>query len=305
MSITYEEALSTLNAMFSDRWDEDSLDTVLRHFEGHMENTVDAVLAHGDAPPSELVRRLEASRTGASISEMDAELARQLANQEEAQTRTSSNTPTRNLVTRGDVPPALRRGDAFTRPSPPSNAIVTPAENVKVGRGVPTRLPPDFLRIPGMEGSMMSSDEALARMLQDKLFAEEIKNNPEFAHLARGGGMRRTENGGLGMNGMQRKGTGEPQVLKALSEMGEQAKKRFQDLATKFKQKLEQQNNQNNMSFGGSRSGVSERRGLLDIHDDDDEQEISFVGGSGTHEMRSMDTSFAMSGSSRYGKKDD
>jgi hypothetical protein len=213
MSITYEEALNTLNAMFSDRWDEDSLDTVLRHFEGHMENTVDAILAHGDAPPSELVRRLEASRTGASISEMDAELARQLANQEEAQARVASTNV--RQPGRGHVPPALRRGDVSTRSSAP-NVRVSPAENEKRGRGVPTRLPADFLRIPGMEGATMSSDEALARMLQDKLFAEEIKNNPEFAHLARGGGIRRTENG-LGMNGMQRKGNGEPQVLKALS----------------------------------------------------------------------------------------
>jgi hypothetical protein len=215
MSITYEEALSTLKAMFSDRWDEDSLDTVLRHFEGHMENTVDAVLAHGDAPPSELVRRLEASRTGASISEMDAELARQLANQEEAQARASSNNVRQSVI--GHTPPALRRGGLpVARPSSTTPVRAPPAENEKRGRGVPTRLPPDFLRIPGMEGTMMSSDEALARMLQDKLFAEEIKNNPEFAHLARGGGMRRTENG-LGMNGMQRKGNGEPQVLKALS----------------------------------------------------------------------------------------
>jgi hypothetical protein len=80
--------------------------------------------------------------------------------------------------------------------------------------------------------------------------------------------------------------------------MGEQAKKRFQDLASKVKQKIEQQkNNQNSPTFGSSSGGVAERRGLLDIHDDDD-QEISFVN-SGTHEMRSMDTGFA------HGKKDD
>jgi hypothetical protein len=32
----------------------------------------------------------------------------------------------------------------------------------------------------------MDSDEALARMLQDELFAQELRNNPEFAHLAGG-----------------------------------------------------------------------------------------------------------------------
>ena len=84
--------------------------------------------------------------------------------------------------------------------------------------------------------------------------------------------------------------------------MGEQAKKRFQDLAAKVKQKVEQQkNNHNNAAFastGATGGGAAERRGLLDIHEDDDEQEISFVN-NGTHEMRSMDAGFA------YGKKDD
>lgn len=79
--------------------------------------------------------------------------------------------------------------------------------------------------------------------------------------------------------------------------MGEQAKKRFQDLATKFKKNLNQNQNNHNIQNGGSfgtGGGASERRGLLDIHDDDDEQEISFVGGAaGGAEMRNMDTGFA------------
>jgi hypothetical protein len=79
--------------------------------------------------------------------------------------------------------------------------------------------------------------------------------------------------------------------------MGEQAKKRFQDLAAKFKKNLNQNQNNHNIQNGGSfgtGGGASERRGLLDIHDDDDEQEISFVGGAaGGAEMRNMDTGFA------------
>ena len=86
--------------------------------------------------------------------------------------------------------------------------------------------------------------------------------------------------------------------------MGEQAKTRFQDLATKFKNNLNKnKHNGQSSPFGGLGGGAAERRGLLDIHeDDDDEQEISFVGGGaggGTHEMRSMDTGFALN------KKDD
>ena len=32
------------------------------------------------------------------------------------------------------------------------------------------------------------TDEQLARMLQDELFQVELRNNPEFSHLAHGGG---------------------------------------------------------------------------------------------------------------------
>jgi len=102
MSITYEQALGTLTAMFTDPWTEDSLDTVLRHFEGHMENTVDAVLSHGNAPPSDLLTRLESSGTGASIAEMDAELARQLADQDQDQQTQTQTASTQKAATSTD-----------------------------------------------------------------------------------------------------------------------------------------------------------------------------------------------------------
>jgi len=83
--------------------------------------------------------------------------------------------------------------------------------------------------------------------------------------------------------------------------MGEQAKRRFQDLAQKFKNRMDQ--NQNQPSHAGyDQIGSAERRGLLDIHDDEEEQEISFVGSSGAnsrntnYEMKSMDTGFAVGG---------
>lgn len=293
MSITYEEALGTLTAMFTDPWDEDSLDTVLRHFEGHMENTVDAVLSHGDAPPADLLKRLAASKTGASIADMDEQLARELAQQEQARSRTSRNANTSSVrVNRPaqNYPGSAPRNNARVAPAP------TPATPTKKGRGTPTQLPPDFLRIPGVSTGSMSEDEALARMLQDKLFADEIRNNPEFAHLARGGGGAT----GFGNQPAQNRNPSGDQVLKALQGMGENAKKRFQDFANKVKQKIDEKNNPHNSSSPfGAGGGVAERRGLLDIHEDDDEQEISFVGGSGTHEMRSMDTGFA------FTKKDD
>ncbi len=74
-------------------------------------------------------------------------------------------------------------------------------------------------------------------------------------------------------------------------------------MAAKFKKKIEEKQNQN-QSNGYSQVGVAERRGLLDIHDDD-EQEISFVGsGNGDsnnpdYEMSSMDNGFAVGGKKR------
>jgi hypothetical protein len=158
MSITYEEALSTLESMFGSPWDREHLDLILRHFQGHMENTVEAILAHGDQAPSLLVTNL---KSGKANEARDSALARQLA----AQDRQAN-----------EQQPLQRQQQP--RAEPPS------------GRGLPTVLPPDFLRIPGSQpssaspSSVMDQDEALARMLQDELFSQELANNPEFAHLA-------------------------------------------------------------------------------------------------------------------------
>eukprot|EP00568_Trieres_chinensis_P008523 CAMPEP_0183295812 /NCGR_PEP_ID=MMETSP0160_2-20130417/3628_1 /TAXON_ID=2839 ORGANISM="Odontella Sinensis, Strain Grunow 1884" /NCGR_SAMPLE_ID=MMETSP0160_2 /ASSEMBLY_ACC=CAM_ASM_000250 /LENGTH=84 /DNA_ID=CAMNT_0025457345 /DNA_START=353 /DNA_END=603 /DNA_ORIENTATION=+ len=82
MSITYEEALSTLTSMFGPPWTQDALDAVLRHHEGHMENTVETVLSHGDGDPTDLVERL--ARPPPEVSN-DEELARSLAAEAEAE----------------------------------------------------------------------------------------------------------------------------------------------------------------------------------------------------------------------------
>lgn len=157
MSITYEEALGTLEAMFGAPWTRETLDAVLRHEKGHMENTCDRILNHGSQDPQILINRLK--NDGAA----DEQLARQLQ---------QSN------------------GSGGTAAAP------------RAGRGTPTELPKDFLRIPGYKyrstngtagatgGSAAAAaamdDETLARMLQDELFSEELARNPDFAHLARG-----------------------------------------------------------------------------------------------------------------------
>mmetsp|Transcript_18990 Transcript_18990/g.28446 ORF Transcript_18990/g.28446 Transcript_18990/m.28446 type:complete len:274 (+) Transcript_18990:144-965(+) len=269
MSITYEQALGTLTSMFTAPWTEDSLDTVLRHFEGHMENTVDAVLTHGDADPQLLIQRLQ---SGTNQEEMDEQLARELANNTQQQHVSSNNHTNGN-------------GSAAAANQGRVAEAATATPPWKKGRGNLTVLPDDFLRIPGNNG--ISNDEALARMLQDKLFADEIRNNPEFAHLARGrGGIHRSR-----MNQQQHEG---PNIMEALGSMGESAKKRLQELAVKVKNNInsiDQANmRRNNGPFGSN--GVAERRGLLDIgEDDDDEQEISFIGSQRKtdYEMRDFD----------------
>lgn len=161
MSITYEEALQTLENMFGAPWSRESLDAVLRHHKGHMENTVESILQHGDNSPEELVKQLKEGGKKETV-DLDQQLARQLAQEEKVRSKAQPKSPPKK------------------------------DEPKKKTRGTPTDLPPDFLRIPGFSGkggqfesATMDQDEALARMLQDELFSQELANNPEFAHLAR------------------------------------------------------------------------------------------------------------------------
>lgn len=133
MSISYEEALETLQSMFGDKWTRDGLDTVLRHHQGHMENTVDMILRHGDGSPEALLKQIEEGiDPRAQTAAMDEALARQLSQSAQAPTATGTTS------------------------------------SKKKGRGTPTILPDDFLRLPNganFSSNQMSDDEALARML--------------------------------------------------------------------------------------------------------------------------------------------
>jgi CUE domain len=136
MSISYEEALATLQSMFGEPWTRETLDAVLRHQQGHMENTVDLVLRHGDRPPQVLVDQLQSGiDPQTQAMNADAQLARQISQQEQ---RVATSRPTAAAAT------------------------------AKKGRGTPTTLPEDFLRLPNAATprlSQMEQDEALARML--------------------------------------------------------------------------------------------------------------------------------------------
>jgi hypothetical protein len=167
--LTFDDALSTLMAMFGPQWSKENLDLVLRHFDGHMENTVDTILANGDKRPQDLIEQLNKAQVGFDL---DEQLAQELG-REEARLQRATGVP----------PPALRRDPGSDRPR--SHGTAMPSESrPKV------ELPHDFLRIPGYPHSDMSSstvadDEALARALQNELFMNQIRDDPELSHLSR------------------------------------------------------------------------------------------------------------------------
>lgn len=126
-----------------------------------MENTVEAILGHGDKDPQILLNNLKTGGNNNATS-FDEELARQLSSQVDS-------------------------GATSSTPADPSPAAAAPAatSNKQRLRGTPTTLPDDFLRVnTSTSQTTLDSDEALARMLQDKLFSEELSRNPDFAHLA-------------------------------------------------------------------------------------------------------------------------
>lgn len=125
-----------------------------------MENTVESILGHGDKAPQQLIDNLK--NGGKNATSLDEELARQLSSQTDSAI-TSSSTPA---------------------PAPTPSAPSTSSNQQRL-RGTPTTLPDDFLRvITTTSQSALDADEALARMLQDELFSEELRRNPDFAHLA-------------------------------------------------------------------------------------------------------------------------
>jgi hypothetical protein len=309
MSISYEEALGTLSAMFGDPWTQDTLDTVLRIKKGHMENTVEAILQHGDGDPQALIKQLQSGASDSNTA-MDEAIARQIAQEE--------------------------RGGSGGRRSTTTTSQPAPAPKPK-GRGTPTELPPDFLRIPGApiptaaSNSTMDADEALARMLQDELFSQELANNPEFAHLARGGRPRmvggrpsrsrnvgempRASAAGYPGGGHRRDHHEGPNILDKLSgkpatvshfvlshdvllvanlehilyihciEMGGEARSRLAAFAAQWNEKNRGTSNSNMTAMGARGTAVQETRGLLDDDDDGEEMEMTFAGTGGKKNM--------------------
>jgi len=255
--------------------------------------------------------------------------------------------------------PAARKPAARKPASvPPAAAFPKPPAGTR-GRGTATVLPFDFLRIPGRKypaaststsssttqattasnsnnaisfsdpiasasgpGGMgqMMSDEQLARMLQDELFQEELRNNPEFSHLA-GGGSRRNpsarsvggraqttttgrSNYASGAGGGRGGGIGwgeRTDFFDRISDLGDNAKRRFQTFAAGWNDPNAQSSRASRPAlFGGSGGAAAEsntanrgneRRGLLDLAMDEEEEELDFVGGNNSNAFEMNDVS--------------
>jgi hypothetical protein len=284
MSISYEEALETLQSMFGEAWTREGLDTVLRHKNGHMEDTVDAILRHGDRDPQVLIDQIAAGiDPEQSARDMDEALARQLAQGE----RVRSSAAGAAAAAPSAGPGASSAASSMLSPSPAPAAVGGPK-----GHGTPTTLPDDFLRIPGgFTPPSLVDDEMLARMLQDELFSQELARNPQFAHLARGraGGAAGTAGGEAASSASRRTFTARgapasatspvPNIMEKISELGDNTRRCFQLMAAQF--------NAARASHGAGGAGgagaadsptgaatapgaaaAAERRGLLDDMDD-------------------------------------
>lgn len=197
MALSYEEALSTLESMFAESaWTRESLDAVLRHQKGHMENTVDFILRHTGKDPQTLMEQLQAGMNpDESTIRMDAELARQLAQ-------------SANVTTQGE-----------------SGA-----------RGTPTLLPDDFLRIPGYNPAdfVSETDEELARRLQNEENQEARRPPPSNNLAARRAAAARTQQrtaappiGPVLQQNLQT-------VQKHLNEFGENVTSQFRMITSRF-----------------------------------------------------------------------
>lgn len=323
-SITYEEALQTLSSMFGPPWTSDLLDSVLRHYKGHMENTVEAILCYSGNNPEEFVMNLgqsgntstpsTGSGSGSGQEKSDEALARELAAQEEKERMIGNQSNNTN---------------SSSSSSSGRKLIGTPCE-----------LPSDFLRIPGLTitsnsssgtnntnysssgllpggtgtpSSTLDADEALARMLQDDLFTEELVNNPEFAHLARGRLPTRNTASSIwsgpssGSSTRRNNNTAQPaqaqdgpNIVDKISELGENAKKKLSLLATQWQNSM-----MNSSQKQQQQQNAAERSSLLGGGNFGEEEDLNFASNSSpAAEMTSFSNGSAAN-SGRGRKKND
>ncbi len=225
-TLTYDEAMSTLQTMFSG-WTHEALDKVLRDQQWNMERTIEVILSMDSAPPS-----ASAVSSSSPAEEDDAALARRLS----IEWNSAAGPP---------APPSSSAAAGTALPTPPPSSP---------RRGKPTTLPADFLRVPGAHKRSLVSpdqqlmmDEQLARMLQDEPFLNQLRNDPEFRRQQQqqqGGRHRRPSQAGYPAD--RRPSSVSPsfaagaeesldKIRKGLGEMGDTMKRRVNDMYARFK----------------------------------------------------------------------
>eukprot|EP00736_Rhodelphis_marinus_P012396 Rmarinus@m.10749 len=186
MAVPYEEAMSILVSMFGTQFDREIIDEVLRAYQGHMENTVEALLQMSgeavDAPPPPNAQPPTAPAPAPTPP-------------------ASYHQPTGQPYVPGYSAP-LPQAASHQPPHPHTQPPVQPS----VPSGQYGSLPDDFLRLPGdthqthapaqgghvyrsaEEERQIKGDEEFARMLQDELFMNSLHEHPEWLNAIENGG---------------------------------------------------------------------------------------------------------------------
>eukprot|EP00004_Rigifila_ramosa_P017386 TRINITY_DN422_c0_g1_i1.p1 TRINITY_DN422_c0_g1~~TRINITY_DN422_c0_g1_i1.p1 ORF type:complete len:301 (-),score=64.00 TRINITY_DN422_c0_g1_i1:64-909(-) len=157
----------------------------------------------------------------------------------------------------------------------PDFSVVEPVEpSYPAARRVPTStLPADFLSFDEPTGpaptAQMAEDERFARMLQDQLFMDELRQNPEIAAALSASGHGVPPEFANGGAPMYSRTAAEPapaetdsvaEFKKKLFDMSEGAKQKFRELSTRW----------------GTQRGGSAQYVSLNADDDDDAEVLNF-----------------------------
>jgi len=251
MALSYEEALATLQSMFSEPWNRETLDAVLRHYQGHMENTVDFLLRHAEKDPNTVVEQLKAGiNPDQSAIDRDAELARALANGGTA---------------------------AVAAPVGTNENSILPADFLRIP-GMETTYPSHTLE----------SDEALARALQNEMMVSEGASQRQAGGANR---RAVTSRAGVATRQPQQGGgppqINPQQILGKISEIGDNARKGLTEagdnarrgltvLAARFNEARLKHTNGGNAAQ--QQPAQAERRGLLDDGEDHETDDMELMG---------------------------
>lgn len=286
MSISFETAVGQLQSMFP-AVDTEVIITVLESNGGHMQHTVSQLLeidvpsdavAPSPAPPPVTQQQPRASSGTTVTSAVD-------------------------LATGRSIPQPASQRSSSTQGRARSNRGGAGQRSRHMPRKWRHPLPDDFLRVPGADrppitstsNDQLTNDLLLAQMMEDELFLEELRQNPDFAayleaeeeffhrrdrtsstdstgRRGSSGTRRRRQRsvaearGGGGGGGSQGRPSGSSWASK-ISSMGDEMKRKFNAFAMKFRRRGGQETGQDPMQY---RSLLVDGDGGDGDDDDDD-----------------------------------